>query len=68
MEKDIRRSIRFPVDGRKSPVRACDLVFHEDALYVEVKTDFGLIPIPWNTMKGEAKHLLEEVKLEKEYN
>ena len=73
MEVVKRAPVWVYVEGRTRPVRVADtLVLKEDCVYyygVEVKTEkYGTVFIPYPQIKGDIKHLLDEVKLEKEYN
>lgn len=73
MEVVKRMPVRVYVEGRSTPVRVADtLVLKEGCVYyagVEVKTEkYGIVFIPFPQIKGDIKHLFDEVNLEKEYN
>ena len=73
MEVVKRAPVRVIVKGRKTPVRVADtLILKEGCAYfpgVEIKTEkYGKVFIPSSQINGDIKHLLDEVKLEKEYN
>ena len=64
-----RGTIRYPQKGKKLPVRVCDVVITEQQVWIEVKlSSKNCLLVPLEYIKGEIKHLLDEVKLEKEYN
>lgn len=73
MEVVKRMPVRVKVENRSAPVRVADtLILKEGCAYypgVEIKTEkFGTVFIPNSQIQGDIKHLLDEVKLEKEYN
>ncbi len=73
MEVVKRMPVRIHVEGRSAPVRVADaIVLRDSCAYfsaVEIKTEkYGTVMVPFEKLRGDVKHLFDEVNLEKEYN
>ncbi len=63
-----RVTLRYPQKGKKRPVRVCDVVVSDQKVLIEIKRSNECITVPLEYIRGETKHLIDEVKLEKEYS